>query len=152
MASLASAEERMRAAPCSLVIGTNKTSVALQIAASLLWVPQAALISIVIGDIAGARVPNQLGDRVGWFAIGVLGIGILKACLEGIGSRIAFRTAREAVSTSRQRVVAALAIRSPLDASRPASGRAASVIAEQAEVLVPYLARFEIAKMKATLA
>ncbi len=147
MASLAAgAEERMREAPGSLGIATNKTSVALQISASLLWMPQAALISIVIGDIAGSRAPH-----LGWLAFGVLCIGVLKAIIEGIGSRIAFRAARRAVSVSRQRVVAALAKCSPLDASRPASGRAASVIAEQAELIVPYLARFEIAKIRATV-
>ena len=137
----------MREAPGSSDMATNKTSAALQIAASLLWLPQAALISIAIGNIASERA----SDQIGWLAFGVLGVGILRAVLDAIGSRIAFRAAREVVTTARERVVAALAILSPLDASRPASGRAASVIAEQAETIVPYLARFEIAKIRATV-
>ncbi len=146
MASLAAeAGGRMREAPGSLNSTSNKTSAIVQIAASLLWLPQAALISIVIGNVANARA----FDQIGWLAFGVLGIGVSRAVIEGIGSRIAFRAAREAVSISRGRVVAALALCSPLDVSRPASGRAASAIAEQAETIVPYLARFEIAKLRA---
>ena len=137
----------MREAPGSPDMATNKTSAALQIAASLLWLPQAALISIAIGNIASERA----SDQIGWLAFGVLGVGILRAVLDAIGSRLAFRAAREVVTTARERVVAALAILSPLDPSRPASGRAASVIAEQAETIVPYLARFEIAKIRATV-
>jgi ATP-binding cassette, subfamily C, bacterial CydD len=144
MASLAAAaEERTREVSASSA--TNKTSAVLQIAASLLWLPQAALISIAIGNIADARA----SDQIGWLAVGVLGVGILRAVLDAIGSRAAFRAARGAVTSARQRAVGALAIRSPLDASRPASGRAASVIAEQSETIVPYLARFEIAKIRA---
>ena len=128
-----------------LDIATNKASAALQIAASLLWLPQAALIAIAIGDIANAAD----SDRVGWLALGVLVIGILRAFFESTGSRMAFRTARAAVTTSRNGVVTALAAQSPLDQSRPASGRAASVVVEQADMIVPYLARFEIARMRA---
>ncbi len=47
--------------------------------------------------------------------------------------------------------VAALAQRSPLDIDRPASGFAASVLAEQAEAIVPYLSRFRPARLKATI-
>ena len=53
------------------------------------------------------------------------------------------RNAKEAVS--------ALAARSPLDINRPASGFAASVLAEQAEAIVPYLSRFRPARLKATI-
>lgn len=128
-----------------LDIAASKASAALQIAASLLWLPQAALIAIAIGDIANAAD----SDRVGWLALGVLVIGILRAFFESTGSRMAFRTARAAVTTSRNRVVTALAAHSPLDRTRPASGRAASVVVEQAEMIVPYLARFEIARTRA---
>jgi ATP-binding cassette subfamily C protein CydD len=40
---------------------------------------------------------------------------------------------------------------SPIDRGRPASGNAASVLGEQAEQIVPYLARFQPARMKASL-
>lgn len=40
---------------------------------------------------------------------------------------------------------------SPIDRGRPASGKAASVLGEQAELIVPYLARFQPARMKASL-
>lgn len=128
-----------------LDIATNKASAAHQIAASLLWLPQAALIAIAIGDIANAAG----SERIGWLALSVLVVGILRAFFESTGSRMAFHAARAAVTTSRHGVVAALAAHSPLDQTRPASGRAASVVVEQAELIVPYLARFEIARIRA---
>ena len=45
----------------------------------------------------------------------------------------------------------ALAQRSPLDRQRPQSGQAASVIAEQAEAIVPYLVRYQRARWKVLL-
>ena len=44
-----------------------------------------------------------------------------------------------------------LAKTSPLDATRPSSGLAASILAEQAEAIVPYLARFRPARFKAII-
>ena len=51
---------------------------------------------------------------------------------------------------ARNLAVAALAARSPLDIGKPASGFAASVVGEQAEAVVPYLARFQPVRMKAS--
>lgn len=119
----------------------------LQVAGALLWLPQAALIALVIGGIAegdglrAALVP----------ALGVLLLGLLRAALEAAGTRKSFLAAREFLTLSRLRAVDALAAGSPLDRARPASGKAASVLTEQAEALLPYLARFRPARLKATI-
>ncbi|MGJ7579521.1 thiol reductant ABC exporter subunit CydD [Variovorax sp. RHLX14] len=84
-------------------------------------------------------------------AIGFLMLGVLRAACEAWGSRQVFGAARSRLSAVRARAVSALAARSPLDSSRPASGLAASVLAEQAEALVPYLARFQPARRRAML-
>jgi ATP-binding cassette subfamily C protein CydD len=55
------------------------------------------------------------------------------------------------LSVLRNEAVAALAETSPLDATRPSSGLAASILAEQAEAIVPYLARFRPARFKAII-
>lgn len=123
------------------------TSAALQLVASLLWVPQAALIALTIGNVAN----GHSSDSSAWAAFGVLAIGILRATLDSLGSRLAFRVGRSVASQLRQQAVAALAERSPLDIDRPEAGKAASVIAEQAEMIVPYVARFEIAKLRAVV-
>ncbi|MBS0232176.1 MAG: thiol reductant ABC exporter subunit CydD [Proteobacteria bacterium] len=125
----------------------NGISAALQIAAPLLWLPQAALIAYAIGNVAD----GSASFSIVWPAFGVLAIGVLKAILDSIGFRLAFRTARQAVTELRAHAVAALAARSPLDANRTQSGQAASVIGEQAEMVVPYVARFQIAKLRAVI-
>ncbi|MDM0022998.1 thiol reductant ABC exporter subunit CydD [Variovorax saccharolyticus] len=113
--------------------------------AALLWLPQAALLAWAI---------QQLGEGSGlaavlWPAAGILLLGLLRAAAEAWGARRVYAQARTRLSDLRARVAAALAARSPLDSARPASGLAASVIAEQAEALVPYLVRYAPARWRA---
>lgn len=146
-AAVAGDNARQSAQPARLKTTVHGKSAALQIAASLLWVPQAALIAMTIGDVAN-------GDASGssaWAAFGVLAIGILRAILDSAGSRMAFLAGRSVASRLRQQAVTALAERSPLDIEGPEAGKAASVIAEQAEMIVPYVARFEVAKLRAVV-
>lgn len=118
-----------------------------QTAAALLWPLQAALIAWAIGGVAqGAPLSATAGA-----ALGVAALGIIRGGLEAAASRLAFRSARAALSTARAAAAAALAAVSPIDARRPASGLAASVLAEQAEAVVPYLARFNPARVKAAV-
>ena len=120
---------------------------AFQIAASLLWIPQAAFVATAIGDLT-ATSPN---DRLLSLAFGILVLGVLKAVLDAVGSRRAFSVAREVTTALRLDAVEAVARRSPLDVSRAESGRLASVLGEQAEMIIPYLARFRTAKTKAVI-
>jgi ATP-binding cassette subfamily C protein CydD len=119
----------------------------LQSFASLLWVPQAGLLSYAVAGMAnGAGVREALLP-----ALGIVVFGVLRALSDAAGSRIAFRAARGELSRLRASAAEALARRSPLDISRPPSGLAASVLAEQAETVVPYLSRFQPARMRAVL-
>lgn len=127
-------------------VGASKLAAALQVAGSLLWIPQAAAIGIAIGDLARAQ-----GGRTLWLVLAVLLIGMLRAALEAIGARCAFLAARKSVSIARARAAEALSARSPLDIERAASGRAGSVMAEQAEMIVPYLARYSIAQARVAI-
>ncbi|MDO8305002.1 thiol reductant ABC exporter subunit CydD, partial [Herminiimonas sp.] len=58
--------------------------------------------------------------------------------------------ARASLSALRAQAAAALAARSPLDVQRPASGLVASVMAEQAEAVIPYLVRYRPARLRST--
>jgi len=119
----------------------------LQSLAALLWLPQAALLATAVGGfaggggVAGAMLPAAL----------VLLAGLLRAGLEALGGRLAFRAARDGLTALRAQAVAAVAARSPLEAGRPASGAVAAAIAEQAEAVLPYLLRYQPAKLRATL-
>ncbi len=117
-----------------------------QTLAALLWIPQAGLLSVAVGRIAdGGGI-----DAVIWPAIVIALLGVLKSCLDAAGGRLAFRAARAELSLRRARVVEALARRSPVDNTRQTSGEAASIVGEQAELIVPYLARFQPARFKAS--
>ena len=119
----------------------------LQALAAAFWIPQAALLAVSVGRIAGG---SGLHDVV-WPALGILLLGIAKSCLDAAGGRLAFHAARTELSRRRQIAAMALSTSSPIDRDRPASGYAASVLGEQAELIVPYLARFQPARMKASL-
>ncbi|MBO9196377.1 thiol reductant ABC exporter subunit CydD [Rhizobium sp. 16-449-1b] len=123
-----------------------RSAALIQTLAALLWIPQAGLLSIAIGRIAdGGGLEAAI-----WPAIVIGFLGIAKSCLEAAGGCLAFRAARAELTLRRARAVAALASRSPVDSTRHTSGEAASIVGEQAELIVPYLARFQPARFKAS--
>nr|WP_261802299.1 thiol reductant ABC exporter subunit CydD [Variovorax sp. PAMC28562] len=145
----------------------------LQAAAALLWLPQAALLawavqrmSQTVGhrgdtDVAGLAIAAHSGSWTELLspalsavlapALGILALGLLRALLDAWGTRQLFGKARAHLSILRARAAAALASGSPLDRHRPASGAASSVIAEQAEALMPYLVRYQPVRLRVTL-
>lgn len=127
-------------------IGLRRAAM-LQALAAAIWIPQAGLLAVSVGRIADG---GGLHDVL-WPALGILVLGFARSCLDAAGGRLAFHAARAELSRRRQIAAAALSMSSPIDRGRPASGKAASVIGEQAELIVPYLARFQPARMKASL-
>ncbi|WP_112944361.1 MULTISPECIES: thiol reductant ABC exporter subunit CydD [unclassified Rhizobium] len=124
----------------------SRNAALIQTLAALLWIPQAGLLSVAVGRIAnGGGV-----EAVIWPAIVIGFLGITKSCLEAAGGRLAFRAARAELTLRRARAVEALARRSPVDSTRHTSGEAASIVGEQAELIVPYLSRFQPARFKAS--
>lgn len=119
----------------------------LHVLPALLWLPQAGLLAFSVGKIADGEPMMAIVPA----AVAVLILGLLKAWLEKIAARLSFRAARAALSQRRFEALQAVAKVSPLDLSRTASGEAAGVVAEAAEALVPYLSRFQPARMKATI-
>lgn len=126
--------------------GPDKGTV-LQTLASLLWLPQAGLLAYAVQGLA-----NGGGfESVKLPALFLLLVGLLRSACEASGSRLVFKTARNHLSALRAQAAMALASRSPLDIDRPASGLAASVMAEQAEAIIPYLTRYRPARLRSTL-
>ncbi|WP_026988092.1 thiol reductant ABC exporter subunit CydD [Fodinicurvata fenggangensis] len=122
----------------------SRLPAALQAVAALLWLPQAAAIAYAIDHLAreGTLEPVIVPALV------LLALGFAKAALNALGRRLAFRNARRALSEMRVRATSVLAARSPVDINRPDSGSAASVLGEQAEALVPYLARYHPTRLR----
>ncbi|MBB3285575.1 ATP-binding cassette subfamily C protein CydD [Rhizobium sp. BK347] len=120
---------------------------ALQCLSSLGWIGQAAMLAVGVGAIGQG---GGAADVAAPAAV-VVGIGVLRAGLDAAGGRLAFGAARRELSLRRAAATKALALRSPLDSGRPASGLAASILGEQAEAIVPYLARFRPVRVKASV-
>ena len=116
----------------------------LHVAASLLWLPQAALLALALQRLADGGGMAQVQAP----ALGLLALGLLRAGCESTALRLLFRSARQQVTGLRAGLAAALARRSPWDAARPSSGYAASAMAEQAEAVLPQLLRYEPAQWR----
>ena len=115
--------------------------------AALFWLPQAALLAWAIQRLGAGE-----GVEAVWVpALGIGVLGVFRAGFEAWGARRIFGEVRVQLSLLRARIAIALTARSPLDPSRPASGQAASVIAEQAEAVLPYLVRYQPARWRAML-
>lgn len=121
-----------------------RTGAACLAAAPLLWLPQAALLAWAVQCLASGGGWHS----VAWAAAAYAGLGTVRATVEAWGARRIFSASRRAISTLREQACAALADRSPLDRGRPASGLAASAIAEQAEALLPWLLRYQPARWR----
>lgn len=112
--------------------------------AALLWLPQAALLAWTLQ----ALLDGQAWQAAWLPATGVLLLGVLRALAEAWGARRMFAAARAHLSRLRLEAATSLSQRSPLDRQRTGSGQAASMLAEQAEAVVPYLVRYQPARWK----
>lgn len=136
------ARPQRRAVPSSLKRGAY-----LQTFAALLWLPQAALLAYAVGRLADTGFDNSIF----YMAAGLFAIGCLRSVIDAQGAARAFDAARAELALLREKAVAALSLRSPLDTSRPSSGEAASILAEQAEMVVPYMSRFVPVRIRVML-
>ncbi len=113
--------------------------------ASLLWMPQAALLAWAVHRLAAGGGWQDMT----WHAAAYAALGAARATGEAWGARRIFAASRRYISQLRGQACAALAGSSPLDRGRPASGLAASAVAEQADALLPWLLRYEPARWRA---
>jgi len=119
----------------------------LQTAASLIWIPQAALLAYALQALAdGGGVRSVVAP-----ALVIFVLGVARAVIDMAGLRLVFKKARAQLTAIRATLGQSLAMRSPIDPNRPASGLAASAMAEQSEAVLPYLVRYQPARLRATV-
>ncbi|QVL20339.1 thiol reductant ABC exporter subunit CydD [Pseudomonas qingdaonensis] len=116
----------------------DRTACAVHVAASLLWIIQAASIAWA----AQGLMEGQGMARVWPAALALLLTGVIRSLAEAWASRRLFQKARTYLTVLREQAVTTLAARSPLDLRRVPAGEAASILAEQAESILPYLVRY----------
>ncbi|WP_312512385.1 thiol reductant ABC exporter subunit CydD [Massilia sp.] len=115
--------------------------------AALLWIPQAALLAYAVQRLAdGAGLADMLAPSMAYLALGVI-----RASSEAWGARRLFAASRLQLAQMRADAAASLAARSPLDRARLPSGQAASVLAEQSEAVLPWLVRYQPARLRTML-
>lgn len=117
----------------------------LQLLAAGLWIPQAWMLATAIYAMMTGEAVMETAINAAIFFIALGGVRII---LSAAGIRISYRQARDMLTQVRHQTLNALRMRSPLDIGAPTSGTAASVLTEQAESVVPYLSRFQPAKLK----
>ena len=116
----------------------------MQSAAALVWIAQAALLALAVQQLAdGKGFESVIGPALGYVAWGAV-----RSVADAWAARRLFDAARRQLTLARTGAAASLARRSPLDRERPASGLAASTVAEQADALVPWLSRYEPARWR----
>ena len=86
----------------------------MQVLATLIWLPQAALIAWSIAAVQNGR---PFADLV-LTAVAFVALGMLRSGLEAAGIRLSFASARAYTQELRLQSLATLAQRSPLDAER----------------------------------
>lgn len=112
--------------------------------AALSWIPQAALLALAVQRLArGEGLASMFGPAAGFVLLGAV-----RAGLEAWGGRRVFIRARAALTGLRQATAHAVACRMPWDRAAPPSGQVASVLAEQAEAILPWLVRYQPARWR----
>lgn len=119
----------------------------LQALAALVWLPQAGFLAYAVGQLADGEFSAAIYWCAGW----VLVLGIIRAILDAAGARMAYRAARRQLTGLREKGYLALRTRSPLDITRKPSGEAASILTEQAEMVVPYWSKFVPVRIRVML-
>ncbi|PWR25067.1 thiol reductant ABC exporter subunit CydD [Zavarzinia aquatilis] len=128
-------------------IGRLSAGSLLSALAALIWLPQAALLALSVQALADGGGFGAVVVLAGF----VLGLGVLRAGAEAAGARLSYLRARQLLGEARGEALHCLATGSPLDPRRHPAGLAASVLAEQAETLLPYLSRFEPVRLRVAL-
>ncbi|MBD1545328.1 thiol reductant ABC exporter subunit CydD [Roseibium aggregatum] len=107
----------------------------------LLWIGQAALLSLVISEFVAGRPQAGLLTLVAPAAVGFIALAGVRQWL-GLRAASAARSAARAVKTRvRTTLLNAIAHSSPA-ASLPSSGHVAAMLGEQVDALGPYLGNF----------
>lgn len=132
------------------VQGTQRFPYIIQGASALIWIIQAAFLADAVEHLV---LTQQAGIAFDWTIIikaacAIAALGLLRSTMEAWGARRIYLQARSYLTRLRHNTINTLAQQSPLDKHRPSSGTVASMIAEQAETIVPWMTRYQSAQWR----
>jgi ATP-binding cassette subfamily C protein CydD len=127
---------------------TPFVAVALSLAANLVWIPQALIVS----DIVAAVSIGTDAERTGLAPIMLASLFVLLLVARTVADAGAFavsaRTSAAAKLDLRHKLIYALLPWSPFDATRPPAGEIAALVVDQVETIDPFLVRYQIARFR----
>ncbi|ASJ75227.1 thiol reductant ABC exporter subunit CydD [Granulosicoccus antarcticus] len=113
--------------------------------ANLLWIGQAA----AAGSVIASLVNSADGVLNPWLAAFIFTIiGLTRSLLDYHGTSLCFQAADKVTQQARRALLAAEALRSPMDSKQPSSASVASLAAEKLAALHPYLMRYKSASTR----
>lgn len=115
----------------------------LTVAASLLWLVQAAILAAALGELVGGGGSNTLF----WVCVFLSG-AVLRALLALVAETKLQRASETVVAIARQRMVAVEAGRAS-ESAFGGAGAIASLASEKLDLLIPYVTRYAPARLRA---
>lgn len=121
------------------VAGRLRSAAVLDVAASLLWIGQAAFVADIFAALAGGTAPVT-----GWwggpasFAL----IGLVRALIGYVSGGMVFAAAQDAIAAEREQLIGHSARRSPAGQGAFSSAAIASLGVEKLAAVAPYLTRY----------
>lgn len=113
------------------------------VAAALVWIAQAAAMSVAVASLAGPSA----GGALAWGAVFVL-LGGMRAALEYLAAARLTGAGERVVGRLRRALVEAEAMRGPRDPDLPAAGALAALVAEKAALIGAHVLRYRPALLR----
>jgi ATP-binding cassette subfamily C protein CydD len=127
---------------------TPSSAVALSLAASLVWIPQALILADIVAAVAIGTDAELTGLSLPMLASLFALLLVARSVAEAGSFALSARTSAAAKLDLRRRLVQALLPWSPFDATRPPAGEIAAIVVDQVETIDPFLVRYQIARLR----
>lgn len=123
-------------------------SAIVSVAASLLWLPQAAAVAWLFSALLQGVATGRDSLLV---AVLFVALGVMRAALDAWSNRLAVRAGDRVVAQERRALIIAESRRAPLAGPHPASAEIAALAGEKLAMLLPHLVRYRPAYLRAAV-
>lgn len=123
-------------------------AVALSLAASLIWIPQALILADIVAAVAIGADAELTGLSLPMLASLFALLLVARSVAEAGAFALSACTSTAAKLDLRRKLVQAVLPWSPFDATRPPAGEIAALVVDQVETIDPFLVRYQIARLR----